>query len=359
MPKFHTLTISDVRKETEDTVSLAFSIPEEIKGDFEFIQGQYLTLRTDIKGEDVRRSYSICSGVGEDELRVAIKKVPGGLFSTFANESLKAGDQLEVMAPMGRFYTPLEETNEKHYVGFAAGSGITPMMSLIKSTLVKEPKSTFTLFYGNKTSKTIIFRDELEDLKDRNLSKLRVFHLLTQEMNDVPLLSGRIDGERCDKLCQTLINPQEVDEFFICGPESMINAVRGSLKEQGVEEGKVHFELFTSPTSGPIKEQVAAKEEKFDGEQAAVEIILDGNRLTFDLAYDGDYILDAALAKGADLPFSCKGGVCCTCRAKLVEGEVKMDVNYSLEPDEVERGFILTCQAHPRTEKIVVDFDQQ
>ena len=361
MLQFHQLTIEDLRKETEDTVSVAFEITDDLKEKFQFIQGQYLTLRKEINGEDVRRSYSICSGVEDGELRVAIKKVEGGRFSTFANEELKKGDVLEVMPPMGKFYVPLAEANANHYVAFAAGSGITPMMSIIKTTLIKEPNSTFTLFYSNRTSASIIFREELEDLKDRYMSRLRVFHLLSREPSDVPLFSGRIDGEKCGKICEKLIDPKEVAAYFICGPEPMIHAVSDTLKGVGVEENKIHFELFTSPVAGALKQKEETKKaSKGTGkEMSQVEIILDGNHLQFELGYNGDNILDKALTKGADLPFSCKGGVCCTCRAKLVEGEVEMDVNYSLEPDEVERGFILTCQAHPRSEKVVVDFDQQ
>ncbi|WP_306639686.1 1,2-phenylacetyl-CoA epoxidase subunit PaaE [Sanyastnella coralliicola] len=360
MPQFHTLTISEVRKETEDTVSIAFDVPQSLKDDYQFIQGQYLTLRADINGEDVRRSYSICSGTDEGELRVAIKQVEDGRFSTYANNELKAGDELSVMTPMGNFYVPLDETNDKDYLAFAAGSGITPMMSIIKTTLQKEPNSTFTLFYANRSSSTIIFRDELEELKDRYLSRLRIFHVLTQEPTDIPMFSGRIDADKCGQFCDVLVDAPAIDAVFICGPEPMIKAVSSKMEELGTPKENIHFELFTSPVAGALKEKKATeKKPEFDGKTASVEVVLDGNTLAFNLPYEGENILDAALGKGADLPFSCKGGVCCTCRALLVEGEVDMEVNYSLEPDEVERGFILTCQAHPRTEKVVVDFDQQ
>lgn len=363
MRHFHPLRVRQIRRELEDCVSVTFDVPTELTDTFKFIQGQYLTLRTTIDGEDTRRSYSICSGVDDGELRVAIKKVPNGQFSTYANEVLKVGDELQVMPPMGRFYTELQPDKMRHHVAFAAGSGITPVMSLIKTTLDREPESTFTLFYTNKDSQSIIFKSELEDLKDRHLKRFRLFHVLTREPGDLEMLSGRIDEARCRDLCSTFVDVDQADTFFICGPEPMIHAVKNGLQGMGVEETKIHFELFTSSSAAPFRadEHPAGQAERKEGQgtKAKVEVVLDGNRMEFDLDYSGKNVLDAALERGADLPFSCKGGVCCTCRALLVEGEVHMDVNYSLEPDELERGYILTCQAHPRSEKIVVDFDQQ
>lgn len=363
MRHFQSLSVIDVRRETEDCVSLAFAHPAGQAETFAFIQGQYLTLKAMINGEEVRRSYSICSGINDGELRVAIKEVPGGKFSTYANRELKVGDTLEVMPPMGRFYAELDPNSERKYVAFAAGSGITPMLSIIKSTLETEPKSVFTLFYVNKTSSSIIFKAALEDLKDRYMSRFRLFHLLTREPGDIELLSGRIDEERCEALCKTFVEVEDTDHFFVCGPEAMIHAVRDTLKTKGIADEKVHFELFTTPSeAGKAKEgstKVVAQDTTTSSDKARVGIVLDGQQMDFELGYQGDSILDAALARGADLPFSCKGGVCCTCRALLVEGEVEMEVNYSLEPDELERGYILTCQAHPRSERIVVDFDQQ
>lgn len=361
MRHFHPLRVRKIQRELEDCVSVTFEVPEDLADTFRFIQGQYLTLRTEVDGEDIRRSYSICSGVDDGELRVAIKKVPGGRFSSYANDVLKEGDELQVMPPMGRFYTELQPEQGRHHVAFAAGSGITPMMSLIKTTLKREPESTFTLFYVNKDSQSIIFKSELEDLKDRYLSRFRMFHILTREPGDLEMLSGRIDEARCRELCSTFVDVNQSDAFFICGPEPMIHAVKDGLIGMGVEETKIHFELFTTaaaPSRADDHPAGQAEAKKPTG-ASRVEIVLDGNRMEFDLAYEGKNVLDAALARGADLPFSCKGGVCCTCRALLVEGEVHMNVNYSLEPDELERGYILTCQAHPRSEKIVVDFDQQ
>jgi ring-1,2-phenylacetyl-CoA epoxidase subunit PaaE len=363
MRHFHPLRVRELRQETDDCVSICFEVPSDLTETFSFIQGQYLTLRATIEGEDVRRSYSICSGVDDGELRVAVKKVAGGRFSTFANEVLTEGEFLDVMPPMGRFYTALHPEQARRHVAFAAGSGITPVMSLIKTTLHREPESTFTLFYVNKDSMSIIFKSALEDLKDRYLSRFRMFHILTREPGDLEMLSGRLDEARCTEVCRTFIDVLDADAFFICGPEPMIHAVRGSLEKMGVAPDNVHFELFTAAAPAPSRadEHPAGQAERQEGHgtKAKVEVILDGNRMEFDLDYSGKNVLDAALERGADLPFSCKGGVCCTCRALLVEGEVHMDVNYSLEPDELERGYILTCQAHPRTERIVVDFDQQ
>ncbi len=360
MPKFHELEINEIIHETEECVSIAFDVPEDLKEKYEFVQGQYLTLRTEIAGEDVRRSYSICSGVDEGTLRVAVKQVPKGLFSTFANQELKKGDLLRVMTPMGRFYTELNPQNEKHYVGFAAGSGITPILSIIKSVLSREPKSTFTLFYSNKKASTVIFKEEIEDLKDTNLHRLRVFHLLTREPNEIPLLAGRIDKAKCDSIHDQLLQDRKIDEVFLCGPIEMVMGVKESMVDKGVPEDNVHFELFTSPlASKPLVQEEERTEETQSVAMSEVKIILDDQAMTFDLPYEGTNVLDAALERGADLPFACKGGVCCTCRAKLISGEVEMTVNYSLEPEEVEAGFILSCQAHPKTPEVVIDFDQQ
>lgn len=361
MRHFHSLRVEAVNRETDDCVSVKFEVPADLRETFRFIQGQYLTLKTDLNGEEVRRSYSICSGVDDGELRVAVKKVPGGAFSTFANEQLKAGDVLEVMPPMGRFYVELDPLATRSHVAFAAGSGITPVLSLIKTTLAREPKSTFTLFYVNKTSNSVIFKHELEDLKDRYLNRFRVFHVLTREPGDLDFLSRRLDVDSCTRMCNAFVDVGGSDAYFVCGPEPMIHAVKESLTGLGVAEEKVHFELFTTTGVAPSRADATSTgpEVETAGKFAKVEVVLDGNRMEFDLPYDGTNVLDAALARGADLPFSCKGGVCCTCRALLVEGQVKMDVNYSLEPDELERGYILTCQSHPRSGKIIVDFDQQ
>ncbi|MEZ4722874.1 MAG: 2Fe-2S iron-sulfur cluster-binding protein, partial [Flavobacteriales bacterium] len=299
----------------------------------------------------------ICSSPLDAELRVAVKKVDGGLFSTFANDTLKVGDELEVMTPLGRFYTPMDEANEKSYVAFASGSGITPVMSHMKTILAKEPKSEFTLFYGNKSTATIIFREEIEDLKNEYMGRLRVFHILSREASEFPFLQGHIDGDKCQTFFKYFIPPDTIDEVFVCGPAPMIEAVREAMEGIGLDRKQVHFELFASPQQ-LAERKGEVKTEKREGFIAEVSIILDGLSTNFSMDSEDTNILDAALKNGADLPFACKGGVCATCRARLTEGEVNMDVNYSLEPDELERGFILTCQSHPKTQKVVVDFDQ-
>lgn len=357
-PTFHTLKVKEVRRETEDCCSIAFEVPEDLKPVYNFTQGQYLTLKAAINNEDVRRSYSICTSPNDDELRVAVKQVYEGKFSTFANHDLKAGDELEVMTPMGNFYTELKADNEKHYIGFAAGSGITPIISIMKTVLETEPQSRFTLFYGNKNTGSIIFKEEIEALKNVYMERLIVHYFLSREMLDAPLLNGRLDKEKCDSIFNTLLDTSDVDECFSCGPESMIFAVKDALIERGFDEEKIHFELFTSPLGKlGVEKKIEVKEED-KGKTAEVTINLDGKAFQFDLPFGTDNVLDAALKQGADLPFACKGGVCCTCKAKLKEGAVDMALNYALEKDEVEAGFILTCQAYPTTDKLVVDFDE-
>ena len=353
--KFHTLQISDLRRETSDCVSIAFEIPESLREVFSFKQGQYITFKTDLGGQDIRRSYSICSSPLDKELRVAVKKVPHGVFSTYANEQLKKGDSLEVMPPNGRFFTEMDEKNEKNYVAFASGSGITPIMSIMKTVLQSEPHSKFTLFYGNKNAASVIFREGIEGLKNKYLERLSVYYILSRERSDSEILNGRIDTKKCDEFCTHFTDVESVSDFFLCGPEEMIFAVKENLQKRGVEPKKIHFELFSSV--GAQKSVTQNTNEKQSGAISEVSIKLDGKVMSFGLSSNGLNILDAALQMGADLPYACKGGVCCTCKAKIVEGEVKMDLNYGLEPDEIENKYILTCQAHPITEKVVVDFD--
>lgn len=357
--RFHDLTVAEVRRETADCVSITLDIPADLSETFAFKQGQYLTFDQEINGENVRRSYSICAGVGEP-LRVAIKQVPDGRFSTWANTALKAGDVLRTMPPNGRFYTELDANQSRHYVAFAAGSGITPILSHIKTVLDVEPGSTFTLFDTNKDQSSIIFKSELDDLKDRFLDRLRIFHFFTQEPVDVPLYGGRMDAAKVDAVCASLLDVSTVDAVFVCGPEAMIHAVKDRMEASGVAPDRIHFELFTSPTAKPATEAgapapVAAEA---SGEQE-VFVVIDGS--THKLDFDGTKsILDAGLDAGIDLPYSCCGGVCCTCRALVTEGAGEMEVNYALEPGEVEQGFVLTCQTKPKPgARFVVDFDQQ
>jgi len=353
---FEQLRISEVRKETNDCVSIAFDIPAPLQAQFQFTQGQYLTIRTTIAGEEIRRSYSICSSPLDHELRVAIKKVEHGVFSTYANEQLKPGDTLDVMPPLGKFFTPLNSEQQKNYVGFAAGSGITPLLSIIKTTLLTEPHSHFTLVYGNRNRHSIIFREALEALKNRFMDRFRLIHILSREKADTVLNAGRIDAAKCHTLLEKTIDVTQTDEFFLCGPEEMIFSVKTVLEEKGVNKKHIHFELFTIPGQEQ-KNKIVQTTDTDQQPKSRITVKLDGISFDFDLAKNGDAILDAALKQGADLPYACKGGVCCTCRAKLVAGEVDMDVNYGLEPEEIEQGFILTCQSHPRSEKVIVDFD--
>jgi ring-1,2-phenylacetyl-CoA epoxidase subunit PaaE len=356
---FRKLRVSDIRRETNDCVSVAFDVPDQLREEFRFIQGQNITVRTRIGEEEIRRSYSICSSPFEDELRIAVKKVPGGLFSTHANDQLHVGDELDVLPPTGKFYTVLDPSQSKHYLAFAAGSGITPILSLIKTVLATEPGSHFTLVYGNRNRPSIIFREELEALKNRYIHRLALHHILSREKMDISLYQGRIDAVKCGELCNKLVDVKKMDEIFLCGPSEMIFTVKSWLEEQGINPHKIHFELFNTQEGRQEarKAEQAAEKASLAGKVSRVTVRLDGSSFEFDLPFEGDPILDAALYQGADLPFACKGGVCCTCRARLLEGKVEMDVNYALEEDELAAGYILTCQSHPRTEKVVVDFD--
>jgi ring-1,2-phenylacetyl-CoA epoxidase subunit PaaE len=356
-PRFHELKIADVRKETEDTVSVAFEVPSDLEEAYRYEPGQYLTLRQEIGGEDIRRSYSICSGINEDELRVAIKKVPQGKFSTFANESLKVGAVMKVMTPTGGFTTDFNEGTEKNYVFFAAGSGITPVISLIKSILHKSPKSDVTLVYGNKGLDSVIFREELENLKNEFMNKFSLIHVFSREKIGNNLQDGRLDEDRIVKINHAFLEGQDVDEVLVCGPEPIIYAVKDAFGKLGFPENNVRFELFTSP--GESDKEKAKVQHRSQGPRidANVKVILDGEETLLNLDSDGDSILDAAQKGGADVPFSCKGGVCCTCKAKILQGTAKMDVNYALEDDEVADGYILTCQAHPTSDELIVSFD--
>ncbi len=360
MPKFYPLTISDVRNETDSAVCLTFDVPKHLIETFRFIQGQYLTLKAEIDGSEARRSYSICSGVDDGTLRVAVKRIEGGVFSTFANEKLGKGEVIEVMPPKGTFFTPLHEDNESNYLCIAAGSGITPVISIIKTILKREPASHVTLLYGNQRVATIMFKEELEALKNRYLSRFQWINILSRERQDIEILNGRIDNKKGGELIRRLLDLHSVDEFFLCGPEAMISEVSRGLRSEGVDENRIHYELFAASADDAAARAVKHRERalKMAGMVAQVTINADGRQTRFELTADGENILDGALDNGVDLPFACKGGVCATCKAKLLEGEVDMDLNHALEPDELTAGYILTCQAHPITAEVVVDFDQ-
>lgn len=356
MARFFPLLVKEIRRETGDCVSIAFEPDPEQSDQFHFLPGQYLTLRTELDGEEVRRSYSICSSPGEG-LRVAVKRVPEGKFSTFANEDLKEGQILESMTPMGSFTTIIDPAHEKFYVGFAAGSGITPILSLLKTILSREPKSIFYLFFGNRHLDTIIFREEIEGLKNKYLGRLVVHHILSAEHYSTDMFAGRISSGKTQAYCSKLFEPSEVDAFFLCGPQPMIMDVKKVLEEEGVASSRIHFELFTTAFPDHGHQKRAAEPRKQEGVESEVEVIMDGSRYRFRMNRGKSTVLEAAQESGADVPYSCKGGVCSTCRAKVLSGEVRMDVNYALEADELEQGYVLTCQAHPSTGHLVLDFD--
>jgi ring-1,2-phenylacetyl-CoA epoxidase subunit PaaE len=353
-PRFHPLRVAEVRRETPDCVSLTFEIPAEVANDFRFMQGQHIGLRATFDGEELRRSYSVCSGCDDGELRVAVKKVAGGRFSIWVNDELKPGDAIDVLTPEGRFFTPLSSAHEKHYVAFAAGSGITPVLSLIRTTLAREARSRFTLVYGNRRMSSVMFHEALEDLKDRYLTRFALYNVFSREEQDVDLFNGRIDAAKVRQFLAALIPAATVDEAFVCGPASMIDEVEQALIEGGVAREHVHVERFGVPgaaSSAPIDDAEAA--------EAKLTFVIDGVRREVDFHRGQHSILDAGRAAGLDLPYSCKGGMCSTCRGKLLDGQVKMAKNYALEPHEVAAGFVLTCQSYPLTERVVISYDER
>ena len=355
MAKFHSIKVADVYKETKDCTVISFEIPNDLKSEYQFKQGQHLTLRTIIDGNEVRRSYSLCSSPIENKWNVAVKKINEGLFSTFVNEKLRKGDVLDVMAPNGTFFTEIDPKKAKNYIAFAAGSGITPILSIIKTHLALEPESTFKLFYLNRTVKSIVFKEEIEQLKNRYFNRFEIFHFLTKEHRPSELFNGRFTKEKIQTLTDKIIDVPQVDACFICGPEEMIYLLRDELINAGLEKDKIHFELFTSGISKEDKKRISKIiEKKVEGTE--VTIIDGGKEFHFVMGDDFDNILDGALAAGADLPFACKGGVCSTCRCKVVEGTTEMKLNYSLEEDELAKNYILSCQAVPTSKKVVVDF---
>lgn len=358
---FHPLRVKDVRRETADCISVAFDIPPELANVFAFTQGQNITLKTSIDGQELRRSYSVCSSPHDDELRIAVKKVNEGKFSSWAFTQLQPGATIDILPPTGKFFTPLHTDHKKNYVAFAAGSGITPILSIIKTTLIAEPGSSFTLFYGNKNRASIIFKETLEALKNTFLNRFSIHHILSREKTDSPLNQGRLDAEKCASIFAHVMKLENCDEFFICGPQAMIFSIKDFLESKGVDKKKLHFELFTVPgkTNTAVNTSTQETQTSVPSTLSSITIQLDGIAFNFKLSYTGEAILDAALQQGADLPYACKGGVCATCRAKLISGQVSMDTNYALEPEEIANGFILTCQSHPRSEKVHIDFDQK
>jgi ring-1,2-phenylacetyl-CoA epoxidase subunit PaaE len=354
-PRFHALTVVEVRRETADAVSVVFAVPAHLATDYAFEPGQYLTLRATLDGDEVRRSYSICTAPGADELRIAVQRVDTGAFSGWVNDELKVGDEIDVMTPTGRFGLAAVPGDGRVHVAFAAGSGITPVLSILRGVLEREPTSRFFLFYGNRTSAGVLFLEELEELKDRHLGRLSIFHVLSREEQDLPVLSGRLDSVKVRLLLTSVVPALAIDHAFVCGPAGLIDEVVPTLRSLGLAPERIHVERFVSAFGGrPRPPRVVG----LDAPPAHVAtVIVDGKRREVPVA-SGEAIIDAALRAGIDLPFACKGGMCCTCRAKLIEGSAEMAVNYSLQPWELDAGYILTCQAHPTSERVVVDYDQ-
>jgi len=359
--QLHSLTIASVQPETDLAVRVGFTVPDELRDNFSYRQGQYLTLESEVDGEPVRRSYSICSGINDEQMQVAIKRVDGGLFSNFANDTLKAGDTIRVMPPQGTFFTELDAQSSRNYLFISSGSGITPVVSNIKSILEEEPSSKVTLLFGNQRSNSIMFKETLSFLKNRYLQRFHWVNILSREDQGSDVLNGRLNNRKGAELNQQLINLTSFDEYFICGPESMISEVSRGLRGAGVDEENIHYELFAASAEDAraVVEKHHARAKAFGGKVSDVTVMMDGRSIQMEVTADGENILDAGINQGMDLPYSCKGGVCSTCKAKLVEGEVDMDITHGLEDGEIEQGFILTCQAHPISDKVVVDFDQK
>ena len=352
---FHSLTVANVQAITRDSVAITFAVPAHLQKTFDYVQGQYLTLRATIDGKEVRRSYSICSAVQDNRLRVAIKKVAGGAFSTWANDYLLTDSTIDVMPPQGNFYIPLQADVARHVMCFAAGSGVTPMLAIIKTMLMAEPLTRITLVYGNRSSGSVMFKEELEDLKDIYLARLNLVWVMSRESQDIELFNGRIDHEKTIELLTRWVDPAGIDAAFICGPHEMMLAVTQALQDKGVDKSRIKAELFGTPSTTKLRAVLAAVQ---SSENCEVEVVLDGARRTFTMAKNQS-LVDGGLKVGLDIPYACKGGVCSTCRAQVLTGEVDMDNNFALEDYEVARGFVLCCQSFPLSDKLVIDFDQE
>lgn len=358
MSQFQTLRVAAVARNTRDAVVVTFDVPERLAEAFAFRPGQYLTLRTWLDGEELRRSYSICAAPHDGQLRVAIKRLNDGAFSTWANTALQVGDTVDVMPPDGHFTTTFAPSQARHYAAFAVGSGITPILSLVKTALDVEPDSTFTLFYGNRASSAVLFREEIEDLKNRYMTRLSIVYVMSREHQDIDLFNGRLDGDKVAQLLERWLDPSLIDLTFVCGPQDMTESVIAALQAKGLRKEQIKFELFGSP-KGPRALRTGQEGRKAPGEHCELTIVLDGLTRSITIEKNKDSLLDSALAQGIELPYSCKGGVCSTCRCKVVEGEVDMDANFALEDYEVARGFVLSCQSFPVTDRVRIDFDQE
>lgn len=358
MTRFHPLQVLDVHHDTRDAVVVTLKPRQEDDALFKFIPGQYLTFRHGVDGDELRRSYSICSTPDEGVIRVGIKRVDGGAFSTWANENLSAGTVLEAMPPMGSFHIPLASDNKRHYLGFAGGSGITPLLSIIKSTLVQEPLSSFTLVYANRQVGSIMFREELEDLKNEYMGRFSIIHFLESEGQENEMFSGRINTEKCNALFNSWINLKQVHTAFICGPEAMMLTIADALKAHGMAKENIKFELFASSQPGRASRPVVKSATRTTADQCVATVTLDGVAHKFEFPKEGQSLLDAALENNMDAPYACKAGICSTCKAKVLEGEVEMAVNHALEDYEVEQGYVLTCQCYPQSDRVTVSFDE-
>lgn len=355
MSRFHSLTVTEVRKTIRDAVVV--TLEPGAGADFSFLPGQYLTFRRTFDGAEIRRSYSICAGLDEGRLQVGIKRVEGGAFSTWANEDLRPGAVLEAMAPMGSFHIPLDPSSARHFLGFAGGSGITPVLSILRSVLTREPQSRFTLVYANRGVNTIMFREELEDLKNAHMGRLNVIHILEDDAQDIELFTGRVTQEKCAALLDNWIDIADVDTAFICGPEPMMLGIAAALRDRGFDDRRIRFELFASSQPGRVAQRTPSRAAAAAGATMDLSLTLDGATRSL-RAEPGQTILDAALANAIDAPYACRAGVCSTCRCKVIEGEAEMRTNHALEDYEVARGYVLSCQAVPRGGRVVVDYDQ-
>jgi ring-1,2-phenylacetyl-CoA epoxidase subunit PaaE len=355
---FHSLRVKSITPDTDEAVIVSFDVPAALQNDFQFTQGQHLTLRTHLNGKEERRSYSICSGVDDGELRIGVRHVSGGVMSSWINQSLKAGEQIDVLPPEGRFFVPVDASLARHYLGIAGGSGITPILAIMKTVLAREPLSRFTLIYANRRQSSTMFKEELEDLKNRYLTRLTLHTVFSQEHMDSPLNSGRLTQAKLGEFLGSLIKPQNLNHIFVCGPHGFNEEADAALLAAGVPTEHIHIERFGVPVDAAgvkAKPTVQAG----DAPQAMIQIIRDGLSREIEFRTEHGNVLDAAAAAGLEVPYSCKSGVCCTCRAKLMEGKVRMDRNFALEKHEVEAGFVLTCQAHPLTERVVISFDER
>ncbi len=349
---FHSLEIKDVRRETADCISVAFAIPEELKTTFAYRSGQYVTLRAEVGDQALRRSYSLCSAPHHNEWRIAIKRVQDGMFSQWAHALLRAGDTIDVLPPDGHFKYPPIGGEPRNVLLLAAGSGITPILSILTTLLETESTTSVTLVYANRRVKDIIFKEQIEDLRDRYLTRFQLIHTLSGEVQDAPMANGRLDGAKLGLLFATLINPGKIDHVYICGPNEMITSCVEACELAGIAAERVHKELFGAPVGAQSRQQQASS-----GDGAKVMVIADGIGRELVVPYRGDSVLDIVLRAGIDVPYACKAGVCCTCRAQVLEGEVRMDANYTLEQHEVDRGFVLTCQSHPVTPTVKLSYD--